>query len=145
MEKKTAPKTTTRKSTKKTKTTEPRVPERRQRRSPYKDISLQHWLDAVASRRRVDAIVVANDKGLLVGGGVHGVEADEIAGLAAEKGPRKATSGYSVIDHDGERMTIKCVSWKRQLIYVAAKGDPERSKEAITESIAGIDRILTGI
>jgi hypothetical protein len=115
--------------------------ERRKARSHFKDTALQSWLDAVASRAGVSAIVVADVAGLLVASGVAGEQAEEMAVMAT----RKADPGdkeVTVTDEQGNSLVIRSFSYNDETLFVCARGGLEQGKKGVEEAIAGIARIL---
>ena len=58
------------------------VPERRRKRSSFSGLALHYWLAAVARRKHLWGLVLADSAGLLVAASMKGEEAEEVAALA---------------------------------------------------------------
>ena len=116
------------------------VDERRRTRRAFKDVSLRHWLQAVAERNGASAIVIADGTGLLVAGGIEDDEGERMAATAALQA--QEDQDLTVADDRGTTMLIRRFSWQQETLYVCVRGEPERCRAALVEAHDGILRIL---
>ena len=114
--------------------------ERRKRRSGYKDLALEVWLDTVARRHDVPVLVVADGSGLLVAAGRDAVEAEEIAALAATL--VCPVGEVATCSHRGATVWARRVAQVEEQILVLAKGAAGPAHAALAEADPGVTRIL---
>jgi hypothetical protein len=116
--------------------------ERRRKRSSYTCLSLQYWLNAVAQRKRLMAIVLADSAGLLVASSFKGPEAEELAAMA----PLLADAGHpdAPLEAVPEMpMAIQKMHVDRTSLFLCAVGEQHRSREGLQLAAGGVQRILT--
>lgn len=116
--------------------------ERRRKRSSYTCLSLQYWLNAVAQRKRLMALVLADSAGLLVASSFRGPEAEELAAMA----PLLANPGHPTAPLDSVPempLAIKPMCIDRTSLFLCAVGEQHRSKEGLNLAAGGVQRILT--
>lgn len=111
--------------------------DRRVARHYLTDKALSAWLGAVAHRNGSDGMVVADADGLLIGGGIEGEVAEELAAVAVAS---RMTPDETFRGHP---LTVTRFAWETETLYVAALGDRARCGAANEESIAGVRRILS--
>ena len=114
--------------------------ERRLARSQFTDQALHAWLGAVARRTATEAIVVADDVGLLIGGGIEGAAAEEMAAFAVKTPLLRGATALDALH--GRPLTVRRLDWDGEALYVAAIGDLDRASAGLDEAVAGVDRIL---
>ena len=107
--------------------------DRRVARSYFTDKALGAWLGAVTRRNGAEAMVVADDDGLLIGGNIEGEEAEELAAVAA---------GSPGDEFHGRPLTVRRHAWQGETLYIAALGDRAAANAGIDEARTGVDRIL---
>lgn len=120
--------------------TNPPPVERRRLRSRITDHALGHWLAAVAARAGLSAIVVADEDGLVVGGGGAGESWDELAALAA--GASLDAGGAGRFSLRGAPGTVRAMSFQGYPLRLCTLGDSATAGAALDEARAGIERIL---
>jgi hypothetical protein len=115
--------------------------ERRRKRSSFAGLALQYWLNAIAQKKRLFALVVSDSAGLLIASSLHGPEAEELAAIA----PLLGRSGEDGMQLD--RPDIPVVVHKLQVdhssLYLCAVGDRARGQESVRLAAGGVRRILT--
>jgi len=117
--------------------------ERRRKRSSFAGLALQYWLNAVAQRKRLMAIVLADSAGLVVASSFKGPEAEELAALApllARSGERDAVLEASIPDLP---LKIEPMKIDRTALYLCAVGAPDRMGTGLRLAKGGVQRILT--
>jgi hypothetical protein len=116
--------------------------ERRRKRSSFAGLALQYWLAAVARRRKIAALVLADSAGLLVAASFRGPEAEELAALA----PLMARSGScdGVLDRPVDLpFVVYPVRVDRSSLYLCAVGGDPGGEAVLRLAEGGIQRILT--
>jgi hypothetical protein len=114
--------------------------ERRKRRSDYKDLALESWLDAVAQRNTVPLLLVADGAGLLVASSRDFDDIDELAALSATLECRAGSVDSTV--YMGVTMWASQVEGAPERLIVLSHGDETRVRAALQEAAIGITRIL---
>jgi hypothetical protein len=118
--------------------------ERRVSRSRFKDAALKNWLEAVAQRQKVPAIVVADEQGeLLVSSGIEGPAAEELAAVSAKLS--RPDFDFAVTTHRGNPLVIRHASWEDEKLLLCVPDVAVRGKQAIQEVLTGVDRILNPV
>lgn len=116
----------------------PMTTERRRKRSSFSGLALQYWLAAVARRKKLFGLVLADSAGLLVASNLRGPEAEELAAVAPLVArPGAAWTGDADVPMLVQRMTID-----RTLLYLCAVGHGEQRADALNLASSGIQRIL---
>lgn len=116
--------------------------ERRRKRSSFTALALQYWLNAVAQRNKLMALVLADSAGLLVAASFRGPEAEELAALA----PLVASPGRQLAaleEAPSLPMEIRPMSIDRASLYLCAVGDLTRTGDGLRIAEGGVQRILT--
>jgi len=120
--------------------------ERRRKRSSYSGLALQYWLTAIAQRKRLFALVVADSAGLLIASNLPGPEAEELAAVApllARPGEAECNSDLVPDRQEKIPIVIEKMLLDRSSLYLCAVGDKERSRESLRLAEGGVRRILT--
>lgn len=113
--------------------------ERRRKRSSYAGLALQYWLGAVAQRKKLMALVLADSAGLLVAASFQGPEAEELAALA----PLLARPGDPMDAAPNVPVEIRPMQIDRTSLYLCAIGDRSRTADGLLAAENGVQRILT--
>jgi hypothetical protein len=114
------------------------VPERRRKRSSFAGLALHYWLSAVARRKHLWGLVLADSAGLLVAASIKGTEAEEVAALA----PLLVQGRRPTTDMPDTPVVVHQLYLDQSLFYLCAVGDSTRSLEGARLAADGIKRIL---
>ena len=105
--------------------------DRRTDRSEFRGPALDLWLDSVARRSRLDALVLADERGLLVAASGSHYDAERLAAESAIAAAERAPERYvRAVELDGDRV---------YLTAVGSQGDPE---PGVATAWEGVRRIL---
>lgn len=115
--------------------------ERRRKRSSFAGLALQYWLNSIAQKKRLFALVVADSAGLLVGASLHGPEAEELAAVAPLLA-RPGEDGVQAAEHPEIPVVVQKLQVDRSSLYLCAVGDRTRGRECIRLAANGVRRIL---
>ena len=113
--------------------------ERRRKRSSFSGLALQYWLGAVAQRKQLMALVLADSAGLLVAASFRGPEAEELAAIA----PLLARPGDPLDSVPSVPVEIRPLRIDRTSLYLCAVGDRRRTADGLSLAVHGVERILT--
>jgi len=115
--------------------------ERRRKRSSFAGLALQYWLNSIAQKKHLFALVVSDSAGLLIASSLHGPEAEELAAVA----PLLARPGENGVqlEHPEIPVVIHKLQVDRSSLYLCAVGDRARGRESIRLAASGVRRILT--
>jgi len=116
--------------------------ERRRKRSSFTALALQYWLNAVAQRKKLMALVLADSAGLLVAASFRGPEAEELAALA----PLLARPGQPLAaleEAPSLPLEIRPMHIERASLYLCAVGDLTRTGDGLRVAETGVHRILS--
>lgn len=116
--------------------------ERRRKRSSFAGLALQYWFRAVASRKRLMALVLADSAGLLVASSFQGPEAEELAALAPLLA-RPGQPGAALESAPRVPLEIRPMQIDRTSLYLCAVGDRRRTEDGLRLAEGGVHRILT--
>jgi hypothetical protein len=115
--------------------------ERRRKRSSFAGLALQYWLSAVARKKKMMALVLADSAGLLVASSFNGPEAEELAALAPLLA-RAGEEGAPLESKPDVPLTIRPMQFYRDSMYLCAVGNRRRGNDTLNEAAEGVDRIL---
>jgi hypothetical protein len=115
--------------------------ERRRKRSTFTSLSLQYWLYAIAQRKHLFALVLADSAGLLVAASIPGPEAEELAAIAPLLG-RNNKSEIILTENSEVPVVIHKLTLGSSPLLLCAIGDAQRGKEGVRLAEEGIHRIL---
>ncbi len=118
------------------------IEERRQRRSQQQPTALRYQLEHTRERGRFEALVLADDAGLvLAAAGERGL-CDELGAIAPLMGRSPLGMRLPPLLRGGE-VAIRPMTLNGQDLYVACIGGNVARDALLTHSTNGIERILT--
>ncbi|MBW2735018.1 MAG: hypothetical protein JRH20_21770 [Deltaproteobacteria bacterium] len=121
-------------------------PERRQERSNHVDVALHHQLEQVASRRQIDALVLADADGRLWATSQESGQCSHAARAAASL-PGDRHGFIQLVSQPDPITVLRLRLQEGQLFLVArASGDGiRRSRQGLVEAALGVERILRSL
>jgi hypothetical protein len=111
--------------------------DQRRKRSYFKDVALQYWLDAVAKKHELAGLVLADEMGLLVASNLPRDQAEKVAGVALSQPSFLGLAG----EIDGAPLFVHPTQVNRKCYYLCMVGD-ELSRETLELTDFGVQRIL---
>lgn len=116
--------------------------DRRRRRSEIAANALEFALDGAAERGQLDAMVIADDFGLIVSQSHHGLDLGEVAAIAPIVGRGQARAKVRRAG-SARDLCVRTVSVLGEHLHVAAVGgDPASQRREIAAAIRAAKRIL---
>ncbi len=115
--------------------------ERRSRRSTHRDLALTFQLEHVRDRARLEALVLADDDGLVLSAAGDGAVCRELAALA----PLMAKSVMGIPLPPmlrGAEVAVRIVHVHDQPLYLASVGGGVARDALLAHSMRGVHRIL---
>jgi len=116
--------------------------ERRRRRSEQPSVALGYYLETLAGRNAWDAVALADDDGLLLGGAGREIDPEGIAAVApvAARNVEHAPEGLLGLVTRGRPLKVWDVTLEGQPLHLAAVGGA--SAQLASETFETLARIL---
>jgi Arc/MetJ-type ribon-helix-helix transcriptional regulator len=117
--------------------------ERRRNRSSLIRVALQYWLSAVAQKKLLTVVALADSAGLLIAANINSPEAEELAAMAPLVARSRARNEATPAFLPHVSKVIVPLRIDDCSLYLCAIGKEDASFEGVRSAEEGIRRILS--